>query len=290
MINVLSIHAGADTAGVGWLLSQAFRDDPDVRLRSMVRKTNYIDYPHDLDWSASDDEWSRADVAHLHNTLRTWRMRGRGKPFVLHHHGTYYRQNADALNAVVAQEQGRSVVATLDLLDYGDDLTWCPPPFDLEWLASLRTPRRGRLRVGHSPTDRGLKDTEAFLAACESLDVEPLLTEHQPWRYCLEAKGSCDLFYDQVQLGYGHNAIEAWGMGIPVIAGGSQPILRAMRDQFGDLPFYEATRDTIGDAIRALMDEATREQYAAKGLAHVRRWHDGTETIARLTPIYQSLI
>ena len=32
-------------------------------------------------------------------------------------------------------------------------------------------------------------------------------------------KGRADVFVDQMILGYGCNAIEAWGMGIPVIAG-----------------------------------------------------------------------
>lgn len=289
MIRVLSAHKGCDTAGIGWLLTQAFKGHPEVTLRSAVRRSNYIGYPHDLDWQQVGTEWAATDVVHLHNSFGTWRLLGAGKPFVLHHHGTFYRKHADVLNDAVAEHGGRAVVSTLDLLDFGDDLTWAPAPFDLEWLAGFRKPHTGRLRVGHSPTDRAVKDTDAFLAACQKLDVEPVLIERRSWADCLALKGTCDVFYDQVRLGYGHAAIEAWGMGIPVIAGADGRTLARMRDTFGTLPFYSATASTIGDAVEALTDEDTRIRYTRRGLAHVARWHDGRETIARLTPIYRQL-
>lgn len=288
-MRVLSIHKGADTAGIGYLLTTAFARDPDITLRSIVRRTNYIDYPHDLPWRRAAAEWAAADVVHLHNSFGTWRLLGANKPFVMHHHGTFYRQHAEALNAAVADRGGRAVVATLDLLGYGDDLTWCPAPYDLEWLASFRKPQDGRLRVGHSPTDRAIKDTEAFLAACDKLDVEPVLIERRAWNDCLTLKGTCDVFYDQVRLGYGHSAIEAWGMGIPVIAGAADSTLISMRETFGPLPFFAATEATIGDAIRSLMDEELRDEYAARGLTHVRRWHDGRETRRVLSGLYHSI-
>jgi hypothetical protein len=290
-VRVLSIHKGADTAGIGWLLTLAFaRLSTDVRLRSAVRRSNYIDYPHDLPWTAAAAEWARADVVHLHNTLGTWRLMGADRPVLLHHHGTYYRENAAALNKAVADLGGRAVVSTLDLLGFGDDLTWIPAPFDLDWLAGFRKPQGGRLRVGHAPTDRGVKSTEAFLAACRRLDVEPVLIERRAWRDCLAIKGTCDVLFDQVRLGYGHNAIEAWGMGIPVIAGADDVTEDRMVATFGGLPFYPATEATIDGAIRDMMRPDVREEFAACGLDHVRRWHDGRATVDVLTALYSSLV
>lgn len=289
-MQVLSVHKGCDTAGIGWLLAKAFAArSGDIRLRSAVWKSNYIDYPHDLPWWRAARAWSAADVVHLHNTIRTWQLMGADRPFVLHHHGTYYRENADRLNREVSDAGGRAVVATLDLLGHGDDLTWCPAPYDLDWLAGFRKPQGGRLRVGHAPTDRALKSTEAFLAACAKLDVEPVLIEQRPWLECLAVKGTCDVLFDQVQLGYGHNAIEAWGMGIPVIAGAADATLDRMQGTFGYLPFLTATATTIGDTINALLEDDRRDRWAARGLDHARRWHDGAETVARLSGIYRAL-
>lgn len=288
MIRVLSVHKGWDTAGIGYLLAECYRGDPEVHVRATARRTNYIGYPRDLDWADAPAEWDRAKVAHLHNTLGTWSMFGQGKPFVLHSHGTYYRNHADAVNAAVAQYGGRHVVATLDLLDYGD-ATWCPAPYQDYMLPERHKVASGRLRVGHAPTDRTIKSTDAFLTACRKLDVEPVLIERQSWAECLALKATCDVYFDQVKLGYGHNAIEAWAMGIPVIAGATPGTLARMRDTFGALPFYEATEQTIGDAIEALMDWSTRLEYTDRGYQHVKRWHDGAATREVLTPIYRAL-
>jgi hypothetical protein len=293
-LNVLSITRGSDTAGVGWGLAQAFRDHPIINFRSTAGRPNYINYPQDLPFDQAPSAWANASVVHLHNNLSTYRFMGGDKPFVLHHHGTQYRENADRLNSSIASRGGRAVVSTVDLLQYGPDLTWAPAPYRIDELAAMRRPLpiKGRkLRVGHAPTDRTIKSTDAFLAACARLDVEPVLIEGRTWADCLAAKATVDIFYDQVRLGYGCNAIEAWGMGIPVIAGAPDSTLATMRQVFGteDLPFYLATEDTIADAIRALMDDDTRDEYTARGLEHVQRFHSGAYTRAVLEPIYQEL-
>jgi glycosyltransferase involved in cell wall biosynthesis len=89
-----------------------------------------------------------------------------------------------------------------------------------------------------------------------------------------KVKATCHVLYDQVQLGYGNNAVEAWAMGIPVIAGGAPTTLTEMRRRFGSLPFVKATEDTIGDALALLLDEGERERWGAIGQAHARAWHD----------------
>jgi hypothetical protein len=300
---VLSVNAGADTGGVSWGMAEAFRDDPTINLRSAVLHQNYIKYPHDLDLGARFypdvyDHWQRAAVVHIHNNRRTYdHFVNRGnqpdRPFVMYHHGTEYREHIDERNAEVANHEpgARAVVSTIDMLGYGPDLMWAPATYRLGELAKYRNPQRGRrLRVGHAPTDRAIKSTEAFLKACKKLGVVPVLIENADWITTQQAKGTVDLFYDQVLLGYGCNAIEAWAMGIPVIAGGPDRTLTMMRNVFGGkLPFYEATEASIGDAIQALMDPDVRDEYAARGLDHVRRFHSGSYTRAILTPIYLGL-
>lgn len=149
------------------------------------------------------------------------------------------------------------------------------------------------MRIAHAPTNREVKSTAAFLEAADRLraeghDIEVDLIEGRTWDECLERKARADLYFDQVILGYGNNAIECWGMGIPVIAGAAPATLDEMRRRFGDLPFYVATEATIYDALKALVESADlRAEYAAKGLAHVRQWHDEAKVVAQLQDIYQ---
>lgn len=297
MLKVLSASAGSDTAGIGVGLVGAFADSDAIELRSVARRTNFLDYPVDLEWELADRLWDTADVVHVHGNFKAHRLlTGAGhaaKPIVLHHHGTKYRRDSAIYDAAVAGHApgAVAVAATLDLLDIGPHLTWVPHPVDIEALAGHRNLARGKrkLRVGHSPTNRAAKSTEAFLAACKRVDVEPVLIEGQSWAECLRIKGTCDALFDQVTYGYGVSAIEAWAMGLPVVAGGTTSTLDRMRETFGELPFIAATEATIADALDQLTDTKTRATWGRKGKAHAKRWHDGRETVERLTPIYQHL-
>lgn len=308
-MRVLSIHAGADTGGCSWGLAGAFeRATGPIRLDSVIRTENYLRYPAHRDWSQAGDLWDAADVVHLHNTMRTRelmtnRWGHKPKPFVLHHHGTHYRENHERLNRELRRlgraGQARTVVATLDLLQQGPGIPWAPAAHDLEALSKHRRRVPGTigkdrpLRIGHAPTNRAIKSTEAFLAAAEKLDethpVEVVLIEGRSWAECLAAKGTCDVYFDQVLLGYGNNAIEAWGMGIPVVAGAEDFTLAEMERRFGRLPFLLADEGSIYAALLDMCEAKIRGEYARRGKAHAKRWHDGTETVRVLSDVYAEL-
>src|SRR5690606_30034247 len=114
--------------------------------------------------------------------------------------------------------------------------------------------------------------------ACGRRDGDPVLIERRSWAECLAIKGTCDVLFDPVILGYGNNAIEAGGMGIPVIAGPAPSTLARMRDTLGTLPFLGTGEGGPAD----------RSEYALLGAAHAARWHDGTETVARLEWAYRT--
>jgi glycosyltransferase involved in cell wall biosynthesis len=182
------------------------------------------------------------------------------------------------------------LVSTIDLL-VADDLTWLPSPHDLEWLPTFRAPiDDGVYRIGHAPTNRAIKSTEALIAASrrlsEEMPVELVIGEKLSWHNTLALKGTVDVFFDQVILGYGNNAIEAWGMGIPVIAGGAPDTLAKMWSIFGELPFYQATEDTIYEALRALADPKTRKEWAERGRRFVERFHAYPVVVDELEAIY----
>jgi hypothetical protein len=66
-----------------------------------------------------------------------------------------------------------------------------------------------------------------------------------------------------------------------------------MREVYGtdDLPFYEATPETIAAAIADLAThKSLRTKYAKRGLAHVRKFHDERPALTRLAELYRMAI
>lgn len=307
-MNILSIHKGQDTGGQGWRMTDAFhRLLPDWTYHSAYAPNAffYLDYPQDVKWDALKVAklWKEAEVVHLHNNFRTAEIMERAtgvrhysyrnplsKRAVIHYHGTTFRTNPRPHLVQQRQRKALGLVSTLDLWLLAPKQTeWLPAPYHLAWLKKMRKPHKGeKVVVAHAPTERGVKSTEAFLAAAKRLKgIEVDLIEGVNWMTCLERKGKADIYFDQVKLGYGCNAIEAWGMGLPVIAGGAPDTLIEMERRFGELPFYAATEDTIYDALKALLDKDTREEYGARGEAHVRRFHDDAKVIEQLQDAYR---
>jgi hypothetical protein len=208
-----------------------------------------------------------------------------------------------------------------------DDVTWMPNPTSVEMMQErrarkevpqseasedVRSPETTRaeqgkrrphqqrqapqeapmIRIAHAPTNREIKSTEALRHAVQRLwdegyEIELDLIERETWDTCLDRKAQADIYFDQVILGYGNNAIECWGMGIPVIAGAAPATLTEMERRFGQLPFYRATEDTIYDALKALIDSPDlRAEYGERGLEHVRRFHDEQVVVEQLKDIY----
>lgn len=149
------------------------------------------------------------------------------------------------------------------------------------------------LRIAHAPTNRQVKSTALLIQAvdrlkADGLDVELDLIERVPWTVCLERKAKADIYFDQVILGYGCNALEAWGMGIPVIAGAADATLDEMERRFGTLPFYHATEETIYDALKELVESPKlRAEYGKLGYEHVKRWHSEEVVVEQLKALYR---
>lgn len=299
-LSVLSVNAGADTAGQGIRMKQGFdRHAPGWSFHSVARTDTYIAYPIDEPWNGRRvaDLWAGADVVHLHNNFRTAEIleqRRGDKPSVLHHHGTMFRSNPSPLLREQRRRGTVGIVSTLDLyLIAPDDLEWLPAPYDIDWLASLRAPiDDGTIRIASAPTNRTVKSTDAFLKAVDRLKregypVELDLIERRDWHECLRRKAQADIFFDQVLLGYGCNALEAWGMSIPVVAGAADSTLDEYERRFGFLPFHHATPETIYDALRELVESPElRKRYGQLGHSYVRTYHDDAKVVAQLQGLY----
>ena len=93
--------------------------------------------------------------------------------------------------------------------------------------------------------------------------------------------------YDQLMWGYGCNSVEAWGMGIPVIAGADQWTIRRMSDLWKTLPFVAAQPMRLKGVIRKMVkSKQMRDDAAGVGLAHVLKYHDELPSLAILAELY----
>jgi glycosyltransferase involved in cell wall biosynthesis len=190
------------------------------------------------------------------------------------------------LAAEACQKGAIQLVSTLDLAVLEPDLEWLPSPFDVSELANMRLAAQdarvpGPIRIAHSPTNRIVKSTNLVLEAVQTLvnsgfSVVLDLIERKSYAETLFRKAKADILIDQLHLGYGNSAIEAWGMGIPVIAGVADPKVRqAMLDTWGSLPFYEATPSNLADRLAELItDSDLRSHWGEVGRKHAWQYHE----------------
>ena len=302
------ILSNVDTAGVGGRYKAAADRTGRLRIRSVHRTAHSFRYPGDIRWTSNLATIRRlydaADVIHLNNGVYPYEKldRGQRKPGVLHHHGTPFRTHPGVGLRDARRLRLQGAVSTLDLTEIAPDaLTWLPIAYDLNELAEIRLRHRrepdGRVLIASAPSMRTWKSTDLLEQAVAELQAEGLpvdldVIEDVTNAECLERKARADIYFDQVLLGYGCNAIEAWGMGIPVVAGAQPSTLDLMRREFdGVLPFYTATEATIADALRDLVkSESLRAEWALIGMEHARRFHDELPALERLADLYMKAI
>ena len=257
---------------------------------------SYLNFPqHDpWDWDQIVRWWAEADAVHLHDGFHQMPARRRSG-LVVTWHGTGFREASEVLLRQQKRHRGIGTVSTLDLwLLAPDDVEWLPAPHDTESYQRIRAgiPREdGPLRIGHAPTNRALKHTENFLAACERLatetEIEVVLIEGCDWVDSITLKATCDIWYDQVAFGYGGNGIEAMAMGIPVICGAQDATLEEYERRFRSLPFVLADAGTIYDALAHLASSpGIRESWGLRGQAHAEAFHSYPAVADRLEPLY----
>lgn len=299
-----------DPAGVVGRFKIAAEKRDELRIRSVHRAQHiYQAMPADIVWSRRNEREIRelahsADIIHLNNStaaMRRLRLR-RDKPLLLHHHGSLFRNNPAYLLQEAHNYGALQAVSTVDLMRVAPDaLHWLPTAYDVDMLVAMGEANRreedGRIRVVQCPTDgphSPYKSTPLLEAAigklqAEGLPVDLIVVRDKPWAEAMVLKAQADIYFDQVILGYGCNAVEAWGMGIPVVAGADSWTLAKMREVYGSatLPFYTASIDTIADAIRDLAGSKTkRTTWAKRGMAHVRKFHDELPALTRLAELY----
>lgn len=310
-MRVLITSPGQDTGGMGIRIKRAFdrHGGPEWQARAVRASENFIAYPADVETyrvprSEVRKLYEQADVIHHSNSLEALARYGRGvaKPSVVTYQGTAFRTVPQNFLREAARHAAVQTVSTIDLLTLAPDvLRWSPHPIDITAMQALRADALERpelIVVHHSPTNRRVKSTQAFMEAMDRLEsqdkrVRRQLVEGVRWDENLRLKARCDIMYDQLILGWGTNALEAWAMGIPVIAATEFSRVRSkMVDIIGpDLPCYEATGDTLYDALRTLINEPElRAAYGQRGLDYVARFHAEPVAVERLKGFYMDAL
>ncbi len=304
IISALALGA-TDPAGVVARFQLAAEKYGRLEIRSAHKQTAYFEFPHDLTWDRQTHLEilalaEKADVIHLNNSYKAYRVFRLRKPALLHHHGSLFRGNPEHMLEIARQGKMVQAVSTPDLLRFAPDvLHWLPTAYDVDELAAFgeahRRPPDGRIRIVHAPTNREHKRTDLFLAAvaelqAEGLPVDLVLIEGKTWRECLEIKATADIVFDQLTSGYGCNAVEAWAMGIPVISGSDDWTRAWMQEHWGATPYEDATADSLREVIRQVIDNHYREGVRARGIAHVRKYHDEKPALAGLARLYAKAI
>jgi hypothetical protein len=298
----------ADPAGVVGRFKQAADKHGGLVIREAHRAENYMEFPADIVWrpgakSAREvrELANAADVIHLNNSYTAYQKFRLAKPALLHHHGSLFRSNPDHMLDVSKRSRFIQAVSTIDLQKPAPDvLHWLPSAYDVEALhdyaqANRREPD-GKVRIVHAPTNRSLKHTDLLIRAVEELQADKVkveldLVEGVTNEECLARKAKADIVYDQLLYGYGCNSIEAWAMGIPVIAGADEWTLARMGNQWDAIPFEEATEKTLKRVIRDMVkSKDLREDATLRGVNHVRKYHDELPALERLAELYHDAI
>lgn len=303
-MRILIVSSGEDSGGVGNALKRAFDKHTDWNVRQVRFNDNYLRYPSDITLDADnlslvDVLFEQADVIHF---MERWFGERRyakwdDKAKIMHHHGTIFRSDPNPLMRQAEAYGAMSVVATLDLMTVAPpgELRWMPNPIDIEYMANIRAAHyqpTQRPLVVHAPTGREKKGTDVWLTALAPLDADLQLIEGRRWVECLDLKARGDLLMDQLRVGYGLNAIEAWAMGIPVISGvGDANVADLMRQTIGYLPFYMCTPSTVQERLREIVENADlRREYAAIGEEYVHDFHDERKVVAQWQDIYREAV
>jgi hypothetical protein len=316
-MKILNLSLGQDTGGQQMRLQDAWPlYHPQDSYFSMTSTHTFYPIKNRYNLASLVKEyWPWAEVIHLNNDLRYIerfrQLNRRGKSLVIHHHGTMFRtalqHHLDALQLYRAV----AITSTVDLHALApEQTTWIPQAYQKYELQSYRKPvDDGILKIAHAPTNRGIKSTVALQRAVDRLRKEGAavsldIIERRSNVECMRRKGRADLFVDQVLLGYGCNAIEAYGMGIPVIAGVDPEKAKAITKQYippdtrdvmlsiwGEMPFYESTEEGLYDSISAFIDKPSLlKRYSKKGTAHFLRFHEAEVATTKLRTVYEKAL
>lgn len=297
---VVILNAGPDIAGVGIALKQAFdRYAPNWTARAICREPSPFGYQTDILWPQGDPPTRQvyqlihsADVLHLMDSARVLMPLRyalmRKQRIICQHLGSRFRNLPEQTSEVCQRFNATEVVASFDSVGR---LPWLPVTADLEAFAAYRNGHRSqRIRIAHAPTNRAIKSTSVIKTVVERLPVDFDLIEGVSHTECLKRKARADIFVDELTLGYGLNALEAWAMGIPVVSGLADPVHRERaKTLFGHFPWVDANPQTLESVLERLVTDARwRREQGQLGKRHAEQWHAPQNVVRQHIALYEN--
>jgi glycosyltransferase involved in cell wall biosynthesis len=142
-----------------------------------------------------------------------------------------------------------------------------------------------KLRVVHAPTNRAAKGSDRIIAMMEKVkekyggEVEFQLVEQLPHKEAIRIFRHADLLIDQILIGwYGGVAIEAMGMGKPVICRIADEDLHFLPSKMAEdikEAFIVANPESLDEVvIKCIEDRKFLKRKSEAGLEYARTWHD----------------
>jgi glycosyltransferase involved in cell wall biosynthesis len=146
--------------------------------------------------------------------------------------------------------------------------------------------------VLHAPTNRLIKGTSYIEAAFAKLrprfpGVEFKTVEKVPWLGLRDALAECDVFVDQVFMGwYGMVSVEAMAL--------ARPALAYLRPDFEPraqgCPLVRITVESLADELAAVLSDTPRRRALGEaGRAWVEREHEAHVIAAKLVTLYREI-
>jgi glycosyltransferase involved in cell wall biosynthesis len=304
-------HCPVNTAGIPWTNVQALRRrGVDARLvvfnRYRLHPEADVDLKRDgglarrqlVQWRAFAELARETDVFHFYfgltlvpKSVQFALLRMLGKRSVMHFLGSDIRGRPTA-ELAWSQRAGARVVGSYDAIRWVPDAHVIPPGIDVRSIEPAPPSLRERPLVLHAPSSRARKGTEHVVAACAELGVDLDVVEGLDHRQAFERYRGADVIVDQLNAGwYGVFAIEAMALGKPVVTFLHDEAVRRTQDAFGlDVPIVSATKQTLVDALRPLVESGEeRQRVGAASRAYAEEVHDLERTTDRLLALYAAL-
>ena len=249
-------------------------------------------------WRALASLLPKTDVFHFYfgltlvpRRLQFPILRATGRKAVFHFVGSDIRGKTPEQLAYAQQADAR-VVGSYDAIRWVPDADVIPPGIDLK----RYTPSAGRggerPLVVHAPSRKASKGTEFVEAACAQLPVDLDVVHGVTHDEAVERYRQADIVVDQLNAGwYGLFAIEAMALGKPVVTFLHDEAVRRTEEAFGvPVPISNATKETLADVLRPLVDDADeRRRRAELSRAYVEAVHDDEKIADRLLALYARL-
>jgi glycosyltransferase involved in cell wall biosynthesis len=227
----------------------------------------------------------------LPQTIQFPLLRALRKKSVFHYLGSDIRGKTPAQLAF-GKRADAEIVGSYDATRWVPEAHVVPPGLDLRPFTPVPPSDNPRPLVVHAPSNREKKGTAWVIEACAQLPVDLDIVEGVPHDVARERYARADIVVDQLNAGWhGVFALESMALGKPVVTYLKPDVVERSAEGYGiRLPIVPATKDTLVDALRPLVESPTlRREIGAASRTYVEQVHDIDRVADRLIAIYAGL-